>query len=59
MIRCRLAELLVRGPAEGVRGETGATAFLRLLSFILLRVGVSTIWGGITELVKPLVAARK
>jgi multiple antibiotic resistance protein len=39
--------------------ETGATVFLRLMSFILLCVGVSILWGGITELVQPLVAARK
>jgi multiple antibiotic resistance protein len=40
-------------------GETGATVFLRLSSFILLCVGVSIMWGGIIELVQPLVAARK
>lgn len=40
-------------------GETGATVFLRLSSFILLCVGVSIMWGGITELLQPFVAARK
>ena len=40
-------------------GETGATVFLRLSSFILLCVGVSIMWGGIAELVQSLIAARR
>jgi multiple antibiotic resistance protein len=40
-------------------GETGETVFLRLTSFVVLCVGVSIMWGGITELVQPLVSARK
>ena len=44
---------------KALLGETAATVFLRLSSFILLCVGVSIMWGGITELVQPLVAARK
>jgi multiple antibiotic resistance protein len=39
-------------------GETGATVFLRLSSFILLCVGVSIMWGGIVELVEPLLSSR-
>lgn len=41
-------------------GETGAVVFLRLSAFILLCVGVSILWGGITDLVQPLLrsAAR-
>lgn len=41
------------------RGETGATVFVRLSSFIVLCVGVSIMWSGITELLQPLVAATK
>ena len=37
-------------------GDTGAVVFLRLSAFILLCVGVSILWGGITDLVKPLLA---
>jgi len=37
-------------------GETGAAVFLRLSSFILLCVGVSILWGGISELVQPLLS---
>jgi multiple antibiotic resistance protein len=40
-------------------GETGSTVFLRLSSFILLCVGVSIMWGGITELVDTFVASRR
>ena len=39
-------------------GETGTTVFLRLSSFILLCVGVSIIWSGIVDLVRPLLAGR-
>ena len=39
-------------------GETGAVVFLRLSAFILLCVGVSILWGGITDLVTPLLAPR-
>jgi multiple antibiotic resistance protein len=39
-------------------GETGTTVFLRLSSFILLCVGVSIIWSGIVDLVRPLMAGR-
>ncbi len=35
-------------------GDTGAIVFLRLSAFILLCVGVSILWGGITDLVRPL-----
>ena len=40
-------------------GETGTTVFLRLSSFILLCVGVSIIWSGIVDLVKPLLDAQR
>ena len=36
-------------------GETGTTVFLRLSSFILLCVGVSIIWSGVVDLVRPLI----
>ncbi len=39
-------------------GETGTTVFLRLSSFILLCVGVSIVWSGVSELVAPLLARR-
>ncbi len=39
-------------------GDTGAVVFLRLSAFILLCVGVSILWGGITELVQPLMSPR-
>jgi multiple antibiotic resistance protein len=35
-------------------GETGTAVFLRLSSFILLCVGVSIIWSGIVDLIRPL-----
>jgi multiple antibiotic resistance protein len=37
-------------------GETGTAVFLRLSSFILLCVGVSIIWSGLVDLVRPLLA---
>jgi len=37
-------------------GETGATVFLRLCSFILLCVGVSIMWGGVADLVRGLIS---
>jgi multiple antibiotic resistance protein len=40
-------------------GETGAAVFLRLSSFILLCVGVSIMWGGISELVQPLLSQHR
>jgi multiple antibiotic resistance protein len=40
-------------------GETGAVVFLRLSAFILLCVGVSILWGGITDLVQPLLSPHK
>jgi len=39
-------------------GDTGAAVFLRLSSFILLCVGVSIMWGGIADLVQPLLSQR-
>jgi multiple antibiotic resistance protein len=39
-------------------GETGTTVFLRLSSFILLCVGVSIIWSGLVDLIRPLMAGR-
>jgi multiple antibiotic resistance protein len=39
-------------------GETGTTVFLRLSSFILLCIGVSIIWSGLVDLVRPLLAGR-
>jgi multiple antibiotic resistance protein len=39
-------------------GDTGAMVFLRLSSFILLCVGVSIMWGGIADLVQPLLSPR-
>jgi multiple antibiotic resistance protein len=39
-------------------GETGTTVFLRLSAFILLCVGVSIIWSGLVDLVRPLLAGR-
>ena len=35
-------------------GETGTAVFLRLSSFILLCVGVSIIWSGLVDLIRPL-----
>ena len=40
-------------------GETGSTVFLRLSSFILMCVGVSIMWGGITELLGAFIDARR
>lgn len=40
-------------------GETGAVVFLRLSAFILLCVGVSILWGGITDLVQPLLSPHR
>jgi len=39
-------------------GDTGATVFLRLSSFILLCVGVSIMWGGIADLIQTLPPRR-
>jgi multiple antibiotic resistance protein len=39
-------------------GETGTAVFLRLSSFILLCVGVSIVWSGVVDLVRPLLQAR-
>jgi len=35
-------------------GETGTTVFLRLSSFILMCIGVSIIWSGLVDLIRPL-----
>jgi multiple antibiotic resistance protein len=35
-------------------GETGTAVFLRLSSFILLCVGVSIVWSGLVDLIRPL-----
>jgi len=43
----------------GRLGETGAIVILRLSSFILLCVGVSILWSGIVDLIRPLIAARR
>jgi len=40
-------------------GETGAAVFLRLSAFILLCVGVSIMWGGVADLLKPLLMAAR
>jgi multiple antibiotic resistance protein len=40
-------------------GDTGAAVFLRLSSFILLCVGVSIMWGGISDLLQPLLSQRR
>ena len=42
------------GPVIAFVGETGAIVFLRLCSFILLCVGVSILWGGLADLIRPL-----
>jgi multiple antibiotic resistance protein len=39
-------------------GETGTAVFLRLSSFILLCVGVSIVWSGVVDLVRPLLQAQ-
>jgi multiple antibiotic resistance protein len=39
-------------------GETGTAVFLRLSSFILLCVGVSIVWSGVVDLVRPLLQTR-
>jgi multiple antibiotic resistance protein len=41
-----------------VLGDTGAAVFLRLSAFILLCVGVGMIWGGLADLLRPLIATR-
>jgi multiple antibiotic resistance protein len=38
-------------------GETGTTVFLRLSSFILLCIGVSIVWSGLVDLIRPLLTA--
>ena len=40
-------------------GDTGAAVFLRLSSFILLCVGVSIMWGGLSDLLQPLLSQRR
>ena len=40
-------------------GDTGAAVFLRLSSFILLCVGVSIMWAGISDLLQPLLSQRR
>jgi multiple antibiotic resistance protein len=40
-------------------GDTGAAVFLRLSSFILLCVGVSIMWGGISDLLQQLLSQRR
>ncbi len=42
----------------GYLGETGTAVFLRLSSFILLCVGVSIIWSGVVDLIRPLLGTR-
>jgi multiple antibiotic resistance protein len=37
-------------------GETGAIVFLRLCSFILLCVGVSIMWSGLADLIRPMIS---
>jgi len=37
-------------------GETGAAVFLRLCSFILLCVGVSIMWSGLADLIRPMMS---
>lgn len=38
-------------------GETGTTVIMRLSSFILLCIGVSIIWSGLVDLIRPLLTA--
>jgi multiple antibiotic resistance protein len=38
-------------------GETGTEVFLKLSSFILLCIGVSIIWSGLVDLIRPLLTA--
>jgi multiple antibiotic resistance protein len=38
-------------------GDTGATVFLRLSSFILLCVGVSIMWSGFVDLLRAMAHA--
>jgi multiple antibiotic resistance protein len=38
-------------------GETGAAVFLRMSAFIVLCVGVEITWGGLSELLRSLIAA--
>ena len=40
-------------------GETGAIVILRLSSFILLCVGVSILWSGLVDLIRPLLTAPR
>lgn len=40
-------------------GETGTAVFLRLSSFILLCIGVSIIWSGLVELIRPLLMSSR
>jgi multiple antibiotic resistance protein len=40
-------------------GETGTAVFLRLSSFILLCVGVSIVWSGVVDLIRPLLTAPR
>lgn len=40
-------------------GDTGAVVFLRLSAFILLCVGVAILWGGVVDLVRPLLTAPR
>ncbi|HEY1910478.1 MAG TPA: MarC family protein [Vicinamibacterales bacterium] len=40
-------------------GETGTAVFLRLSSFILLCIGVSIIWSGLVDLIRPLLATGR
>jgi multiple antibiotic resistance protein len=40
-------------------GETGTAVFLRLSSFILLCVGVSIVWSGLVDLIRPLLTAPR
>jgi multiple antibiotic resistance protein len=42
----------------GRLGETGSIVILRLSSFILLCVGVSILWSGIVDLIRPLMAGH-
>jgi multiple antibiotic resistance protein len=38
-------------------GETGTVVIMRLSSFILLCIGVSIIWSGLVDLIRPLLTA--
>jgi multiple antibiotic resistance protein len=39
-------------------GETGTAVFLRMSAFILLCIGVSIMWSGVSELIAPLISRR-